>query len=101
MCVCCAVLRGLSTIACASSSGKEPDSVDDGVKSVERLLEQKRRADLSARIASGDFTVEQSGYAFKNLELFHNAFDFRTVVTLVICILLNAAKIHLDMFKFT
>ncbi|KAF5454801.1 hypothetical protein F2P56_024439 [Juglans regia] len=56
------VLRGLSTIACASSNGKEPDSVDDGVKSVERLLEQKRLAELSARIASGDFTVSQSGF---------------------------------------
>lgn len=42
--------------------------MDDGVKSAERLLEQKRRVELSDRIASGDFTVEQSGYAFNNIE---------------------------------
>nr|POF18427.1 hypothetical protein CFP56_42358 [Quercus suber] len=29
--------------------------------SVEKLLEEKCRAELSARIASGEFTVEQSG----------------------------------------
>lgn len=52
---------GLSMITCASSNGREPDSVDGGVKSVERLLEEKRRAELSARIASGEFTVEKSG----------------------------------------
>ncbi|KAG6735620.1 hypothetical protein POTOM_061741 [Populus tomentosa] len=52
-----------SIIACASSSnGREPESVDNGVKKVERILEQKRRAELSARIASGEFTVQQSGF---------------------------------------
>lgn len=52
-----------SILACASSSnGREPDSVDNGVKKVERILEQKRRAELSARIASGEFTVQQSGF---------------------------------------
>ncbi|KAM2567770.1 hypothetical protein TB1_010096 [Malus domestica] len=52
---------GLSMITCASSNGREPDSADGGVKSVERLLEKKRRAELSARISSGEFTVEKSG----------------------------------------
>ncbi|XP_062144826.1 protein LUTEIN DEFICIENT 5, chloroplastic isoform X2 [Alnus glutinosa] len=52
----------LSSLACAYSNGREPDSVDDGVKSVERLQEEKRRAELSARIASGEFTVEKSGF---------------------------------------
>ncbi|KAL4339874.1 hypothetical protein GQ457_08G006230 [Hibiscus cannabinus] len=50
-------------VKCGSSSnGREPGSVDDGVKSVERLLEEKRRAELSARIASGEFTVQNSGF---------------------------------------
>ncbi|XP_055834619.1 protein LUTEIN DEFICIENT 5, chloroplastic [Solanum dulcamara] len=49
------------TIRC-SSNGREPESVDQGVKKVEMLLEEKRRAELSARIASGEFTVEQSGF---------------------------------------
>lgn len=42
----------------------ESGQVEDGVKSVEKLLEEKRRAELSARIASGEFTVEKSGYLF-------------------------------------
>ena len=29
--------------------------------SIEKQLEEKRRAELSARIASGEFAVEQSG----------------------------------------
>ncbi|XWS42922.1 hypothetical protein CRYUN_Cryun16bG0055300 [Craigia yunnanensis] len=50
-------------VKCGSSSnGREPESVDDGVKNVERLLEEKRRAELSARIASGEFTVQKSGF---------------------------------------
>lgn len=53
--------RWATTITCASSNGREPGSVDSGVKSVERLVEEKRRAELSARIASGEFTVERSG----------------------------------------
>ncbi|KAL8160118.1 hypothetical protein V2J09_001655 [Rumex salicifolius] len=48
-------------ITCASSNGKQPNgSIQDGEKSVEKLLEEQRRAELSARIASGAFTVEQS-----------------------------------------
>lgn len=35
------------------------------MKSVEKLLVEKRRAELSARIASGEFTVEKSGYEYK------------------------------------
>lgn len=53
---------GLCAVKCASSNGKGPDSLDNGVKKVERLLEEKRRAELSARIASGEFTVEKTGY---------------------------------------
>ncbi|MCI25434.1 cytochrome P450, partial [Trifolium medium] len=56
-----------SFIAYSSSNGRSSnDSVDDGgVKSVEQLVEEKRRAELSARIASGEFTVKQeSGLNF-------------------------------------
>ncbi|XP_022742926.1 protein LUTEIN DEFICIENT 5, chloroplastic-like isoform X3 [Durio zibethinus] len=50
-------------VKCGSSSnGREPGSVDNGVKSVERLLEEKRRAESPARIASGEFTVQKSGF---------------------------------------
>ncbi|KAJ4954892.1 hypothetical protein NE237_011675 [Protea cynaroides] len=50
-----------SAITCCSSlDGREPDSEDNGIKNVERLLEEKKRAELSAQIASGAFTVEQS-----------------------------------------
>ncbi|KAF9606360.1 hypothetical protein IFM89_025028 [Coptis chinensis] len=48
-----------SFIACASNNGRESE---DGVKSVECLVEEKKRAELAARIASGEFTVEQSGF---------------------------------------
>ncbi|CAK7340096.1 unnamed protein product [Dovyalis caffra] len=51
-----------SILACASSNGREPESVDESVKKVEKILEQKRRVELSARIASGEFTVQQSGF---------------------------------------
>ncbi|KAJ6757700.1 CYTOCHROME P450 FAMILY 4 [Salix koriyanagi] len=51
-----------SVLACASSNGRKPESVDTGVKKAEKILEQKRRAELSARIASGEFTVQQSGF---------------------------------------
>ncbi|KAI8006657.1 hypothetical protein LOK49_LG07G01778 [Camellia lanceoleosa] len=65
-----------SVIKCSSSSssnGREPsssssssssDSIDKDVKTVDRILEEKRPAELSARIASGEFTVEQSGFPF-------------------------------------
>ncbi|KAK7340336.1 hypothetical protein VNO77_21038 [Canavalia gladiata] len=48
-------------IACSSSNGRDPDSVDDDddVRTVDRILEKKRRAALSARISSGEFTVKQ------------------------------------------
>lgn len=43
-------------IVCSSSNGKSSDSGDDGIKS-------KQRAELSARIAKGEFTVnKQSGF---------------------------------------
>lgn len=66
-----------SVLVYAASShgrGREPGSVDSsGVKNVERIPEQKRRAELSARIAAGEFTVQrQSGYAlfFLAMKLF-------------------------------
>ncbi|WCJ26756.1 cytochrome P450 family 97 subfamily A polypeptide 3 [Euphorbia peplus] len=50
-------------ISCSSSNGRGPDSGDNnGVKDAEKMLEEKRRAELSARIASGEFTVQQSGF---------------------------------------
>ncbi|KHN29293.1 Protein LUTEIN DEFICIENT 5, chloroplastic [Glycine soja] len=49
-----------SVITCSSSNDRDPNSVDDeDVKQVERILEDKRRAALSAKIASGEFTVRQ------------------------------------------
>ncbi|XWS65123.1 hypothetical protein CRYUN_Cryun05aG0063800 [Craigia yunnanensis] len=52
-------------VKCGSSSnGREGESVDNGAKSVERLLEEKRQAELSSRIASGEFTVQKSGLTF-------------------------------------
>lgn len=54
---------GYFPISCSSLNGRGPEtSEDDGVKGVERLLEEKRRAEMSARIASGEFTVDDSGY---------------------------------------
>ncbi|XP_031403730.1 protein LUTEIN DEFICIENT 5, chloroplastic [Punica granatum] len=53
----------ISTIACVSSNGKEPDSLETAAKGVERLVEEKRRAELSARIASGEFTVQRSRFS--------------------------------------
>lgn len=51
---------------CASSVNGGPPTPgrgdeDQGVKEVERMLEDKRRAELAARIASGEFTVRRSG----------------------------------------
>ncbi|ESR41787.1 hypothetical protein CICLE_v10011312mg [Citrus x clementina] len=51
-----------SSITCASTNGRESESADNGVKGVEQLPEKKRRAELSARIASGELTVERSGF---------------------------------------
>nr|KYP47625.1 Cytochrome P450 97B2 [Cajanus cajan] len=59
-------------IACSSSNGRDPDSVDDDidgeVRKLERILEEKRRAALSARIASGEFTVKQKSVFLSVLE---------------------------------
>lgn len=47
----------------SGSNGRDPseeNSVPNGVKSTEKLQEEKRRAELSARIASGAFTVQKS-----------------------------------------
>ncbi|KAL6956149.1 hypothetical protein U1Q18_043040 [Sarracenia purpurea var. burkii] len=55
-----------SVISCSSysssSNSREPETNDNGDKDAERLLEEKRRAELSARIASGEFTVERPGF---------------------------------------
>nr|AYV88884.1 cytochrome P450 oxidase CYP97A54 [Polygala tenuifolia]BBE15482.1 cytochrome P450 [Polygala tenuifolia] len=53
---------GFHPILCSSSNDRAPDSADGSVKSVERLLEEKRRAELSARIASGEFTAQKNGF---------------------------------------
>ncbi|KAL5538638.1 hypothetical protein UlMin_042643 [Ulmus minor] len=53
---------GFCTVTCSASNGREPESLDNGVKSVERIVEEKKRAELSARIAAGDFTIQRSGF---------------------------------------
>ncbi|XP_021772388.1 protein LUTEIN DEFICIENT 5, chloroplastic-like [Chenopodium quinoa] len=54
-----------SSITCSSSNGSRPDPTDDRVKSIEELVEEKRRAELAARIASGEFTVKQSSFPMR------------------------------------
>lgn len=51
----------VSPVSCLSSSsnGWPPEPVEDGVKEVELLIEEKRRVELSAQIASGTFTVDR------------------------------------------
>ncbi|KAL8201979.1 hypothetical protein R6Q57_011126 [Mikania cordata] len=47
-------------IKCSYSNGRKPNSgEEESGKSLEMLREEKRRAELSARIASGEFTVEK------------------------------------------
>nr|QWK52384.1 cytochrome P450 97A3 [Isatis tinctoria] len=46
----------------STSNGRDPKSEPNGVKSIEKLQEEKRRAELSARIASGAFTVQKSSF---------------------------------------
>ncbi|EOA37709.1 hypothetical protein CARUB_v10012441mg [Capsella rubella] len=49
----------------SGSNGRDPseeNSVPNGGKSIEKLQEEKRRAELSARIASGAFTVQKSSF---------------------------------------
>ena len=46
-------------VSCSASGNGRGAPGDDAVKDVERRLEEKRRAELSARIASGEFTVEK------------------------------------------
>lgn len=54
---------GFRRITCSYSNGRKPDPVENGEKSVDQVLEMKRRAELSAKIASGEFTVKRFGYA--------------------------------------
>ncbi|CAI9270711.1 unnamed protein product [Lactuca saligna] len=51
-------------IKCSYSNGRKPDSSKEekSGKSLEALREEKRRAELSARIASGEFTVEKPSF---------------------------------------
>lgn len=48
-----------SPLRCSGSSNGRPSGPTD--KDSERILEEKRRAELAARIASGEFTVPESG----------------------------------------
>ncbi|CAN6485883.1 unnamed protein product [Victoria cruziana] len=48
-----------SGLVVCSSNGR-PKGSDNGVKRVDRLLEEKRWEELSSRIASGEFTVRKS-----------------------------------------
>ncbi|KAK9138084.1 hypothetical protein Sjap_008678 [Stephania japonica] len=59
-----------SAITCLSSNGRTPNSADNGVKEVERILEEKKRAELAARIASGEFTAQQSSFLGQLRSLF-------------------------------
>ncbi|CAA0841109.1 Protein LUTEIN DEFICIENT 5- chloroplastic [Striga hermonthica] len=52
---------GSTVVSCSSLSGGNGGPQDDAVK---RLREEKRRAELSARIASGEFTVGKSSNSF-------------------------------------
>ncbi|KAI4304213.1 hypothetical protein MLD38_039757 [Melastoma candidum] len=55
--------RVVSPVCCSSSSnGRGPEPMDDGVKEVQQLIEEKRRAELSAQIASGAFTVDRPSF---------------------------------------
>lgn len=60
---CVSGFSGFSVITCSSSDSRGPEPVNDGVESAERLREKQRRAKLSDRIASGEFTVQPSGYS--------------------------------------
>ncbi|XP_047964332.1 protein LUTEIN DEFICIENT 5, chloroplastic isoform X2 [Salvia hispanica] len=53
---------GNSVVSCSASGNGRGAPGDDAVKDVERRLEEKRRAELSARIASGEFTVEKQSF---------------------------------------
>nr|GEX78001.1 protein lutein deficient 5, chloroplastic [Tanacetum cinerariifolium] len=52
-------------IKCSSSNGRKPNSSEEkSGKSLEMSQEEKKRAELSARIASGAFTVEKPRLTF-------------------------------------
>lgn len=53
---------GQRSISCAgSNAGGSGTPGDDAVKEVERRLQEKRRAEIAAKIAAGEFTVEDPG----------------------------------------
>lgn len=80
------VVEGI--ITCASSNGREPDSVDSEVKKVEQILAEKRRAQLSTRIASGEFTVKQSGY-LQFFSFFPGKVSFLLIIKKFSCVILT------------
>lgn len=55
---------GNRVVSCSNSSNGNGRGgpKDNSVKEVEKLLQEKRRAELSARIASGEFTAGKSRY---------------------------------------
>ncbi|KAL3654010.1 hypothetical protein CASFOL_003691 [Castilleja foliolosa] len=55
---------GNTVVSCSYSSNGNGGPKDDAVKDVERQKEEKRRAELSARIASGEFTVGKPSNSF-------------------------------------
>ncbi|KAL6501211.1 hypothetical protein OROHE_025074 [Orobanche hederae] len=60
--------RRNTVVGCSYSSNGKGRPPDDAVKDVERLLEEKRRAELSARIASDEFTVGKSSSFLSRLK---------------------------------
>lgn len=52
------------SLRCFSSDGRRRggDAEDSAAKEAERISDEKRRSDLAARIASGEFTVPKSGF---------------------------------------
>ncbi|VVA93247.1 unnamed protein product [Arabis nemorensis] len=55
----------LVVFSSSNSNGRDPSeekSAPNGVKSFEKIQEEKRRAELSARIASGEFTVRKTSF---------------------------------------
>lgn len=66
---------------CSSSSNDRGDE-DQAVTEVQRPLEENRRAELAARIASGEFTVQQPGSVALLLFSFVNLFFSELVMDL-------------------
>ncbi|GER28828.1 cytochrome P450 [Striga asiatica] len=76
---------GSTVVSCSSLSGGNRGPQEDTVK---RLLEEKRRAELSARIASGEFTVGKSSNSF--LSKLRNGLSKMGLPDQVINVILNS-----------